>query len=94
MTLAEPALSVVKTAGSLIREPQAPYLYSLLHDRQDYLVLAVAGGVGASASLGMMRTRFAWPLKSLVLTLVPLTLVLSYYVVNHTSRGDVVGLAW
>ena len=43
VTLAEPALSVVKTAGSLIRENQAPYLFSLLHDRQDFLVLAVAG---------------------------------------------------
>lgn len=33
VTLAEPALSVVKTAGSLIEEEQAPYLYMLLHKR-------------------------------------------------------------
>lgn len=34
VTMAEPALSVVKTAGSLILEKQAPYLYALLHHRQ------------------------------------------------------------
>ena len=33
-------------------------------------------------------------MKTLVLTLVPVTLALSYAVVNHSSRGDVVGLAW
>jgi hypothetical protein len=34
VTLAEPALGVVKHAGSLIDEAQAPYLYSLLHHKQ------------------------------------------------------------
>eukprot|EP00283_Hemiselmis_rufescens_P017774 CAMPEP_0173465358 /NCGR_PEP_ID=MMETSP1357-20121228/71485_1 /TAXON_ID=77926 /ORGANISM="Hemiselmis rufescens, Strain PCC563" /LENGTH=563 /DNA_ID=CAMNT_0014433335 /DNA_START=38 /DNA_END=1726 /DNA_ORIENTATION=- len=94
VTLAEPALGVVKTAGSLITEVKAPYLYTLLHQRQDFLVLAVAGGVGASASLGMLRTRHAWSLKRLVYVLVPFTLVLSLFVTNYTSRGDVLGLAW
>ena len=34
VTLAEPALGVVKTAGSHIKEDQAPYLYALLHKQQ------------------------------------------------------------
>jgi hypothetical protein len=34
VTLAEPALGIVKTAGELIDEEQAPYLYALLHRQQ------------------------------------------------------------
>lgn len=34
VTLAEPALGIVKTAGSLVHENKAPYLYALLHRQQ------------------------------------------------------------
>ena len=50
VTLAEPALGVVKSAGSLIRKEQAPHLFVLLHEQTDLLVLAVAIGVGISAA--------------------------------------------
>jgi len=63
VTLAEPALGVVKTAGSLIRKEQAPHLYVLLHEQTDLLLLAVALGVGLSASAGMLRIRWNENLK-------------------------------
>ncbi len=34
VTMAEPALGIVKTAGSLVHENKAPYLYALLHRQQ------------------------------------------------------------
>jgi len=80
VTLAEPALSVVKTAGSLIQEDQAPYLYTLLHHRQELLVLAVAAGVGISASFGMLRIICNWSIKPVALGLSAFTLALSSYV--------------
>ena len=75
VTLAEPALAVVKTAASLIREHQAPHLFALLHSQQSLLVLAVAVGVGISAAVGMLRTRLSWSLKTLVSIITPLSLV-------------------
>ena len=66
VTLAEPALGVVKTAGSLIKKEQAPHLYVLLHEQTDMLLLAVALGVGVSASVGMLRIRWNRNLKGLV----------------------------
>jgi len=69
VTLAEPALGVVKTAGSLIKKEQAPHLYVLLHEQTDMLLLAVALGVGVSASVGMLRIRWNRNLKGLVRSL-------------------------
>ncbi|EKX49467.1 hypothetical protein GUITHDRAFT_136128 [Guillardia theta CCMP2712] len=94
VTLAEPALGVVKTAGSLIQPQHAPNLHALLHSRQDLLVLAVAAGVGLSSSLGMLRIRRSWSLKWIVIVLVLLTISLSMYVYYRTSKHDVIGLAW
>lgn len=94
VTLAEPALSVVKTAGSLIQENQAPYLYTLLHHRTDLLVLAVAAGVGLSASFGMLRIVQQWSLKPVAIGLSFISLALSCYVNWWTDRKDLIGLAW
>jgi len=94
VTLAEPALGVVKTAGSLIQQDQAPHLYMLLHEQTDALLLAVALGVGLSASAGMLRIRCNRNLKGPVLVLLTFTLALSSFVHFHTSHVDILGLAW
>ena len=86
VTLAEPALGVVKTAGSLIRKEQAPHLFVLLHEKTDLLVLAVALGVGMSASAGMLRIRWNRDLKGPVLVLLAITLGLSSLVHFHTTH--------
>ena len=94
VTLAEPALGVVKTAGSLIKPSEAPHLYILLHEQTDLLVLAVALGVGLSASAGMLRIRMNRDLKGPVLMLVLFTLMLSSVVHFKSEHGDILGLAW
>ena len=94
VTLAEPALGVVKTAGSLIRKEQAPHLFVLLHEQTDLLVLAVAIGVGISAALGLLRIRWNRDLKGTVLVVLAVTLVLSSFVHFSETRADVLGLAW
>jgi hypothetical protein len=94
VTLAEPALGVVKTAGSLIKREQAPHLYALLFERTELLVLAVAAGVGMSASAGMLRIRLKSNLKKPVLALTGFTLALSSFVHWFTDHSDVLGLAW
>jgi len=94
VTLAEPALGVVKTAGSLIRKEQAPHLFVLLHEQTDLLLLAVALGVGISASAGILRIRWNRGLKGPVLVLLAVTVGLSSLVHFQTDHVDMLGLAW
>ncbi|SVD75156.1 uncharacterized protein METZ01_LOCUS428010, partial [marine metagenome] len=51
VTFAEPAIGALQTAGSLVDVTKAPYLYTLLTDWSQTLVLAVGAGVGLAAAL-------------------------------------------
>jgi len=52
VTYAEPAIGALKTAGQIVDVTQAPYLYTLLNDWAEVLVLIVGLGVGLAAVLG------------------------------------------
>ena len=51
-TFAEPAIAVLKEAGSGVEPEIAPLLYSLLNDYSNQLILAVGAGVGLAVLLG------------------------------------------
>ena len=55
VTYAEPAIGALKTAGQIVDVTQAPYLYTLLNDWAEVLVLIVGLGVGLAAVLGTSR---------------------------------------
>ena len=63
MTFAEPAIGALKTAGQFVDVATAPYLYALLNEWSEVLVLVVAVGVGLAALLGTLRFLFDWSLK-------------------------------
>ena len=71
-TYAEPAISVLKAAGSNVKPDEAPLLYSILHEFADQLVIAIAIGVGLSVLFGVLRFLYGWSLKWYVL---PLSLI-------------------
>ncbi|MEM7279579.1 MAG: DUF1538 family protein, partial [Pseudomonadota bacterium] len=73
-TFAEPAIAVLKAAGSTLRAAEAPLLYSLLNDFSGQLVASVGIGVGLAVLIGVLRFFFAWPLKYLAVPAVSLLL--------------------
>jgi len=94
VTFAEPAIGALKAAGAIVKVESAPYLYTLLNDWSEVLVLVVGIGVGAAAVFGTLRFLYDWSLKPLIyLTLVP-TIALTFYISNHPELSKMLGLAW
>ena len=93
-TFAEPAIGALQAAGRSVSAERAGLLKSLLVSRSDWLVLAVAGGVGGAVMLGLLRFMFGWRLKVLVLSIVPVCLGLTVYVASQPGLASVIGLAW
>lgn len=94
VTFAEPAIGALKAAGQNVSVEQAPYLYALLNDWSDVLVLVVGVSVGLAAVLGTLRFINGWSLKPLIyITLVPL-LALTVFASMNPELQKVIGLAW
>ena len=93
-TFAEPAIAVLKAAGSGVRPTEAPLLYSLLNEFSPELVGSVGVGVGLAVLLGVLRFFFDWPLKWLALPSVSIVLVLSMVYARTPVLNDILGLAW
>ena len=93
-TFAEPAIAVLKAAGSTLRPDDAPLLFSLLNDFSGQLVSCVGVGVGLAVLLGVLRFFYAWPLKYLAMPAVALLLALSFSYNQVPELADVLGLAW
>jgi hypothetical protein len=94
VTFAEPAIGALKTAGSIVDVTKAPYLYTLLNEWSDTLVLIVGMGVGLAAVLGTLRFIYGWSLKPFIYcTMIP-TLGLTLYIMTDPELSKVLGLAW
>jgi len=94
VTFAEPAIGALKTAGSIVDVNQAPYLYALLNEWSDVMVLVVGIGVGFAAVLGTIRFLYGWSLKPFVyLTLLP-TIGLTAWLSTSEELSKILGLAW
>ncbi len=94
VTFAEPAIGALKAAGSIVKVESAPYLYALLNDWAEVLVLVVGIGVGAAAVVGTLRFLYDWSLKPLIyLTLIP-TIGLTLYINTIPELSKMLGLAW
>lgn len=94
VTFAEPAISALKAAGQVVKVENAPYLYTLLNDWAEQLVLVVGIGVGAAAVLGTIRLLYGWSLKPFIyLTLIP-TMLLTAYIQQNDELSKILGLAW
>ncbi len=93
-TFAEPAIAVLKAAGSGVPPDKAPLLYSLLNDFSGQLVASVGVGVGLAVTLGVLRFFYGWPLKYLAIPTVSVLLALSLGFSQIPALNDVLGLAW
>ncbi len=94
VTFAEPAISALKAVGQVVKVETSPYLYTLLNDRAEQLVLVVGAGVGAAVVLGTIRLLYGWSLKPFIyLTLMP-TMLLTAYIQQNPELSKILGLAW
>lgn len=94
VTFAEPAISALKTAGQNVVVERAPYLYALLNDWSEVLVLVVGASVGLAAVVGTLRFLYGWSLKPLIyLALLPV-LGMSIYAASVPELNNALGLAW
>ena len=94
VTFAEPAIGALKTAGSIVDVTRAPYLYTLLNEWSDVLVLIIGMGVGLAAVLGTLRFIYGWSMKPFIYcTMVP-TLGLTLYIMSDPELAKTLGLAW
>jgi hypothetical protein len=93
-TFAEPAVGILKVAGSSVKAWDAPLLFLLLNRHSDALVWAVGVGVGVAVVFGMLRFLYGWSLKPFIYTLVPLLLGISMWSAFEPNMRYLSGLAW
>ena len=94
VTFAEPAIGALKMAGQLVSVERAPYLYALLNEWADTLVLVVGLSVGLAAVVGTLRLLYGWSLKPLIFLALAVVLLPSLYMANDPQLAAVLGLAW
>ena len=73
-TYAEPAIASLRPLASLVKRCQTPYLYFVLNDMSEVLVLSIGLGVGVAAMIGVLRFLRGWSLKPLIAIRYVLTL--------------------
>lgn len=93
-TFAEPAIAVLRAAGSGVSPADAPVLFSLLNDFPGQLVAVVGAGVGLAVALGVLRFFFDWSLKTLIIPLVLLLIALTLWTYSNETLRPIIGLAW
>jgi hypothetical protein len=94
VTFAEPAIGALKAAGQVVKVETAPYLYALLNDWSEQLVLVVGIGVGAAAVLGTVRLLYGWSLKPFIYATLTPALLLTIYIQQNDELSKMLGLAW
>ena len=81
-------------AGQLVSVERAPYLYALLNEWSDTLVLVVGLSVGLAAVVGTLRLLYGWSLKPLIFIALAVVIIPSLYMSNDPQLAAVLGLAW
>lgn len=94
VTFAEPAIGALQTAGQNISAARAPYVYALLNDYANVLVLVVGASVGLAAVVGTLRFLFGWSLKPVIYLVLTPVLALTAYCALDQELSKTLGLAW
>jgi len=93
-TLAEPAISALRTAGSTVTAWDSPLLFMMLERKTDILVLSVGIGVGIAVALGMFRFYYNLSIKPFIFIIIPTVLLISLIFSFDNNLQKIIGLAW
>jgi hypothetical protein len=94
VTFAEPAIGVLKIAGSSVKAWDAPLLFLLLNKFTGYLVWSIGIGVGLAVLFGMLRFLHNWSLKPFIYALVTILLGITVWGLFIPNIRHLTGLAW
>jgi uncharacterized membrane protein (DUF485 family) len=94
VTYAEPAIGALKAFGASVNPQDAPYLYEILNNRSETLVVMVGAGVGIAAVIGTIRFVRGWSLKPLIYLALAPTIGLTIYAWMNPDLRTILGLAW
>ena len=94
VTYAEPAIGALKAFGASINPKDAPYLFEILNNRSETLVVMVGAGVGLAAVIGTIRFVKGWSLKPLIYFALAPTILLTLYAWSNPDLRTILGLAW
>lgn len=94
VTFAEPAIGALKVAGQNVVVEHAAYLYVLLNDWSEALVLVIGFSVGLAAVIGTLRFLYGWSLKPFIYGSLAPVLALTVYGASDPDLTNVLGLAW
>jgi len=94
VTFAEPAIGALKVAGQNVVVERAAYLYVLLNDWSEALVLVIGFSVGLAAVIGTLRFLYGWSLKPFIYGSLAPVLALTLYGASDPDLTNVLGLAW
>lgn len=93
-TLAEPAIGVLKAAGSSVLPWDAPLLFIILNKQSGLLVNMVGAGVGVAVMFGMLRFLYGWSLKPFIYVMVGSGVVMTFFASFNPNLLHLTGLAW
>ena len=93
-TFAEPAIGILKAAGTSVKAWEAPLLFVFLNKYSNYLVYAVSGGVGVAVFFGMLRFLYGWSLKPFIYSVVGMLCAFSLWALFQPNMRFLTGLAW
>ena len=94
VTYAEPAIGALKAFGASVNPQEAPYLFEILNNRSETLVVMVGAGVGIAAVIGTIRFVRGWSLKPLIYLALAPTIALTIYAWTNPDLRTILGLAW
>lgn len=94
VTLAEPAVGVIRSAGKFVSPELSPLLYFILKEKTFLLVLAIALGVGLASLFGILRVVKNWSFSSVVLPVTTIAVVLTFLALLNRVTLPLVGVAW
>ena len=94
VTFAEPAIGALQAAGRIVSVERAPYLYALLNQYADTLVVVIGASVGLAAVIGTLRFLYGWSLKPLIYLSLVLVLAPTLYAATDAELSKTIGLAW
>lgn len=93
-TFAEPAIGILKAAGTSVKAWDAPLLFLILNKYSHYLVYSVGVGVGIAVLFGMLRFLYGWSLKPFIYILVGTLSAFSLWSLFEPNMKFLTGLAW
>ncbi len=93
-TVAEPAISSLRSAGANVTAWDAPMLYMLLERQTSALVYSIGAGVGIAVAAGMFMFYYEISIKPFIFIIIPSVLAMSLVMTFDATLSSIIGLAW